>query len=463
MMSALVRWCTFDRLLTGLVFLAITVACALTPMQGDTWWQLRAGRDMWAAGSVLLTDVYSHTAYGTFWLNHEWLAEVVFYGMVKAGGLPLLTLFATALILGGWLVSWRMATGPVQERFVWVALALIPASTWWEPRPHAFSLLLIPATIGLLATRRWWWLPLVFVVWANCHGGVLLGFALLGTGLGIQTLMAPALWPRAALVFLACMAAATTTPLGLSFWFEIPKSLGRIHLYPLDEWRRPLLTDLRLLPYWFVAVAFCYGLFRNRRTLRQSTPFQATLYACALALLPMSLSAIRHVGPFLMIAAPAMTWLIRIRSGAGSPARVERPLLNLAVLTTATVGVVATIVWAYANQIPKLRWTPVPAGALAALRECPDNLYNRYDEGGYLLWFSPDRRVFLDGRQDPFPPALVLEHIEMETGRRDYRAVFARHDIHCAYLPTISPTAAQLAAAGWTTLYRDASWVVLRD
>ena len=85
---------TFDRLLTGLVFLAIGVACALTPMQTDTWWQLRAGRDMWVSRSVLLTDVYSHTAYGTFWTNHEWLAEVVFYGLVKAGGLPLLTLFA---------------------------------------------------------------------------------------------------------------------------------------------------------------------------------------------------------------------------------------------------------------------------------------------------------------------------------------------------------------------------------
>ncbi len=60
----------------------------------------------------------------------------------------------------------------------------------------------------------------------------------------------------------------------------------------------------------------------------------------------------------------------------------------------------------------------------------------------------------MDG-QDPFPPALVLEHIEMEHGRSDYREVFARHNIHCAFLPTISPTAARLSAAGWTTLFSD--------
>jgi hypothetical protein len=461
-MSIRLSACTFDRLLTVLVFLAIAVACALTPMQTDSWWQLRAGRDMWASKQVLLTDVYSHTAYGTFWPNHEWLAEVIFYALFKVGGLPLLTLFATGLILGGWLISWRLAKGPIRERFTWVALALIPASLWWEPRPHAFSLLFIILTVALLAKRRFWWLPLVFVVWANCHGGVLLGFVLVGAGLGVQTLMAPRMWRQAILVFLACMVAATVTPLGLSFWTEIPASLARIHLYPLDEWRRPALIDRRTLPFWIIAAAFCYGLVRNRHKLRHAPVDDVTLAACALALLPMALSAIRHVGPFLMIAAPALTTLVQV-SRRRTAVQIERPMLNMIVMTTAAVAVVGTVVWAYVNQIPRLRWTPVPSGALAALSQCPDNLYNRYDEGGYLLWFAPDRKVFMDGRQDPFPPALVLEHIRMETGSGDFREVFARHDIRCAYLPTISPTAARLASAGWTVLYRDAKWIVYRN
>jgi hypothetical protein len=455
--------CTFERLLPALVFLAIILACGLTPMQTDTWWQLRAGRDMWRSRSVLLTDVYSHTAYGAFWPNHEWLAEAVFYALFTVGGLPLLTLFATGLIAGGWVLSWRLAKGPVRERFTWVALALLPSSLWWEPRPHAFSLLFIVTTVVLLATRRPWWLPLVFVLWANCHGGVLLGFGLLGAGLGVQTLLAPRTWPQAALVFLACMVAATATPLGLSFWSEIPKSLTRIHLYPLDEWRRPRVMDVRMLPFWIIAGAFCYGLIRNRHRLRRLAPDEATVYACALALLPMALSAIRNVGPFLMIAAPALTSLIRIHRQSDGTVQVERPLLNAAVMTTAALAVALTLAWAYVNRIPKLRWTPVPPGALAALPQCPDNLYNRYDEGGYLLWFSPERKVFMDGRQDPFPPALVLEHIRMETGSGDFRDVFSRHNIHCAYLPTTSPTAARLATAGWTTLYQDADWVVLRN
>jgi hypothetical protein len=454
---------TFDRLLAVLVFLAIALACGLTPMQTDTWWQLRAGRDMWLSRSVLLTDLYSHTAYGTFWPNHEWLAEVVFYGLFKAGGLPLLTLFAAGLILGGWTLSWRLATGPVRERFIWIALALIPSSLWWEPRPHAFSLLFIVTTVFLIARRRPWWLPVVFLVWANAHGGVLLGFVLLGAGLGAQTLLSPKMWRQSVLVVLACVLAATATPLGLSFWSEIPKSLARIHLYPLDEWRRPRVMDIRVLPFWILAAAFLSGLVRHRHRLRRLAPDEAAVYACALVLLPMAISAIRNVGPFLMIAAPALTSLVRVRRQSADAVQVERPLLNAAVMATAVAGVVGTLAWAYVNRIPKLQWAPVPAGALAALRECPDNLYNRYDEGGYLLWFAPDRKVFMDGRQDPFPPALVLEHIQMETVTGDFREVFSRHGIRCAYLPTVSPTAAQLTTAGWTTLYRDAMWVVLRE
>jgi hypothetical protein len=74
----------------------------------------------------------------------------------------------------------------------------------------------------------------------------------------------------------------------------------------------------------------------------------------------------------------------------------------------------------------------------------------------------PERRVYLDGRQDPYPPALILEQIRLENGSGAYPDVFSRFDIHCAYLPTHSPTAQQLAQAGWTALYRDAAWVVLK-
>jgi len=179
-------------------------------------------------------------------------------------------------------------------------------------------------------------------------------------------------------------------------------------------------------------------------------------------LLPAAVAARRNVGPFLMLAIPVLTMLLQRRSQAAPAAQQNRPVVNVAIAGAAMATVIATVAWAYHHEIPRLRWQPVPARALAALDACPDNLYNRYDEGGELLWFAPARRVFMDGRQDPFPPALVLEHIRVEAEGADYRPVFARHDIKCAYLPTISPTATALTRSGWMTLYRDDRLVVLR-
>ena len=467
---------TFDRLLTTLLFLTMAIVCALTPMQTDSWWQLRAGRDMWESGRIMLSDVYSHTSYGTFWLNHEWLAEVVYYAAYRAGGLPGVTLLATALIVGGWTIVWQLTAGSVRGAWLWTLPAIVPACMWWEPRPHAFSLLFIPLSVWLVSRGRFAWLPPVFLLWANCHGGVLLGLVLVGAALGARVLAEPRSWTRAALTLAACVVAVTATPFGIAFWIEIPRSLARIRLYPLDEWKRPELLDVHMLPFWVIAVVFCAVTVLHRRRILERQPGEAPILATALILLPAAVAARRNVGPFLMLAIPALTLLrdhhatavahhaTAVAGGhrALAPASPNRPLLNVALAATATAVVIATVAWAYHHEIPRLRWRPVPTPALAALHACEGNLYNRYDEGGELLWFAPSRRVFMDGRQDPFPPALVLEHIRVEVDGADYRPVFARHDIKCAYLPTISPTATALTASGWMTLYRDDRLVVLR-
>ncbi|MEO5897258.1 MAG: hypothetical protein ABIS06_16325 [Vicinamibacterales bacterium] len=434
-------------------------------MQSDTWWQLRAGKDMWFSRTVLLTDIYSHTAYGSFWLNHEWLAEVIFFALYRSGGFALLTIFCAALIGGGWLCSWSLTRGPSRAAFVLTVLALASAAGWWEPRPHAFSLLFIPVMVFLLYREKAGWLPVLFLVWANCHGGVLLGMVLLAAALAARTLVRPSLWRQSLVVLLSCAAAMTVTPLGLHFWTGIPRSLSRISQYTLDEWSRPKLSELALLPFWGIAVVYVVALCRKIRRLRDMTVSEATLHAPAVILLASALSAVRSVGPFLMIAVPALTHLWALRSPAPATTvvpRQDRPVFNLVVMAAGAFAVVATLSAAYREQWPRLKWSPVPEDAVEALQHCPGNLYNRYDEGGMLLWFAPGRRVFMDGRQDPFPPDLVLEHIEMETSKRDYKSTFERYRIDCAFLPNLSPVAARLMATGWLPLYQGADWVVLR-
>ena len=468
--------CTYDRVLPALLFLAIFLAAALSPMQNDTWWQLRAGRDMWHTRHVLLTDYYSHTAYGGFWPNHEWLAEVVFYAIYNVGGLPLLSLFAASLVVSAWAIVWYLTPGSSRARFVLMACVLPTASMHWEPRPHAFSILFVVMTVALILRRRYGWLPFVFWVWGNCHGGVLLGLVVLTAALTADLVDDPGrhAW-RALFVVTSCIIAVTLTPLGVSFWAEMASSISRIHQYPLDEWQRPLLTDGKQLFYWLYLGALGVLLLRHGRALTAPANREMRIVsAAAVSLVPFSVTAVRGVGLFLMLAIPAIArlWALHHDQAAsvlgrrlaalldGRTPRTERHVLNAALVAVVSLGVALTLEYAYVNRIQRLRWTPLPPRSIDALRVCPGNLYNRYDEGGYLVWFAPSHPVFLDGRQDPYPVSLVHEQIEVERSG-DYRRTFEEHNIGCAYLPTVSPVFQRLVSAGWTRLYEDRDWAVL--
>jgi hypothetical protein len=74
---------SFDRLAIGLLLVAIAVVALLTPAQPDTFWHLRAGADIWRTGQVPRVDLYSHTAYGQPWPDHEWLSQLLMYAAYR--------------------------------------------------------------------------------------------------------------------------------------------------------------------------------------------------------------------------------------------------------------------------------------------------------------------------------------------------------------------------------------------
>ena len=47
------------------------------------------------------------------------------------------------------------------------------------------------------------------------------------------------------------------------------------------------------------------------------------------------------------------------------------------------------------------------------MRACDGPLYNHYDEGGYLIWFAPEKPVFVDNREDPFPLQHIIDELEV--------------------------------------------------
>ena len=459
-MRQLAALLTKERFAIGLLLLAISLAACLIPAQSDTWWQLRAGEEMWRSGRVMLHDEFTHTVAGHRWPNHEWLAQVLFYGVYWLGGLPLLTLVCAAAITAAWGFVVVLTPGPPLLRVATVGIAAVASSPAWTLRPQALTLGIFALTLWILVRRRpLSMLPLVFLVWANLHGAVALGGVVM-----LAAWMAAAVTDRESLAKLTvvgvlCLAATAATPLGPSLWFEIPQSLERLHTYGVHEWRAAEFT-LANLPFWLAASAVLVLAIVRRRSLQSVQ--MLTLIAATALLFVLAARSSRNLPPFFVCAAPTITRLLRI--GGEPQPRPEpewRGRAHAAVLATAVAAAIVFVTFAWRMPLPRLRWTPLADTAITAVASCPGRLYNRFDEGGYLIWFMKDRKVFIDSRQDPFPRDLVLAHIEVERSG-DYRAMFDRYDIGCSLTQTGSPLAIRLRRDGWHERTAARDWAVYR-
>jgi len=435
--------------------------CCLAKVQNDTWWHLAAGRSMAETGQVMLTEEFSHTAYGAHWANYEWLSEVVFYQLYQAGGMPLLVAVCALSLMGACLLMWTLMQGRIEDRLVVAALALALIAPGWAVRPQAFSLLLLPLVVHLVLRERFPLLPSVFLLWANLHGAVALGLVVLAGDLLAELASGRRRRGRRVLYGLLSVGATLLTPLGLSYWPEVLRSLQRSQLNRVAEWQPPDLS-VQYAVFWIAAIVFVSLAATGWRRLER--PGDRTLVVVASLLLVFAVRSTRNIVPFALVAAPAVSRLIW-------PREVERRAVSLQagwagasarVLAFALSLVLAAVVihHRWAGSPPPADWTPVSREAAVAIGRCDSPIYNHYNDGGYLIWFVPERKVFLDSRQDPYPVELVQAQLRAErTG--EYRTLVDRYAIGCAVLRPDAAAVTALASTGWRVTYRDALWVVV--
>src|SRR5262249_10990592 len=146
---------------------------------------------------------------------------------------------------------------------------------------------------------------------------------------------------------------------------------------------------------------------RGRRLLRGGGWGDQVAVAAVVALLPLAFRSVRNIGPFLVLAPVAASRLLgpdfRLKRRAPAPLSPDHPRLNAGILGAFIAGAAVAVVAAWATSFPRLGGRPLPDGVLGAVRACPEPLYNHYNQGGFLIWFLPEKPVFVDSRQDPYP------------------------------------------------------------
>src|SRR5271154_3681792 len=165
----------------------------------DLWGHIVFGRQILHDGAILRQDIYSWTANGQPWINHEWLAEIFLakaYALGGGTGLLLLKIIVGLLAFG---ICLRLGTRDLSwpERFLawgFGAAAVVEISFGFAARPQIFTALFLALELAALKqihSGKLPWtlaLPVLFLIWINTHGGALVGFGLLGLAATATTL-----------------------------------------------------------------------------------------------------------------------------------------------------------------------------------------------------------------------------------------------------------------------------------
>lgn len=247
-------------------------------LDGDTFWHIKAGMTMLDRGSILTQDIFSHTAKGIPWTAHEWLAEVIMAGLHRWAGLQGVALFYFLIAALSFWLLFRLARRLTNEwlALLWVSLAFAFSMTHLLARPHIFSWLFGVCTLALLQRggRSRFLLPPLIALWANLHGGFVLGLvlqAIFMAGAILDTLGNDGLsqWRTALrsqkfalIILLASLAASGLNPFGydlLLFPFLVTKT---VFTTGIGEWLAPDMQKEVFFRFYLLMVIFLVSLPR---------------------------------------------------------------------------------------------------------------------------------------------------------------------------------------------------------
>ncbi|MGA2357348.1 MAG: hypothetical protein ABSG02_22855, partial [Terriglobales bacterium] len=230
-----VQWLVLTGLLSAVATRALILKFSVLDL--DIWWHLKVGEWIVAHHGFPHVGILSRTAAARPWMAYSWGYEVplsqayAWFGLVGVGMYGTLLTVAVAYAVY-WMV--RRLSGKF-----WVAsiLATVTCSAFLfslMPRPVFVSMILFAVTLTLLLESQrpgradiLYWLPLVFLVWANCHIQFVYGVFVLGLFTGVHllqqldarlgvapTFAQPSTLParKLILIFVACLLATCVGP-----------------------------------------------------------------------------------------------------------------------------------------------------------------------------------------------------------------------------------------------------------
>ncbi|MCL6582935.1 MAG: tetratricopeptide repeat protein [bacterium] len=464
-----------NKLIIASLFIClITLAFALNISQmsnNDIWMHLKNGELILKNRHFLYKDTYSFRTIGMPWVNHEWLAGVIFYLIYQIGAVNALIFFKAFMVvlLTIFIVqTCRLTKDRWTVFYPIVVFALFNAAVRFLDRPHMFTEMFVPIFFYILFAYKYrhkdylLWLPVLLLLWVNIHGGFVVGMGIITLFTLFETVRTiinryysfhqndilsmrrlKKLW----IIWLISGIILSVNPHGINIYtypFELTSK--KIFMSQIYEWQPPFKSPTFQASYaftYFIIWMILLGL----SFLLDWKHFDLTNAALSALFLAMSLRMHRNITTFALATAPIMSLnfdnffdlILSMKKFINIKKLAKADLLAKVIILLITVGLTAmTFRYGYFYRSGSRKpfglgvASNMPIEAVRYVKEnhIKGNCFNPYTYGTYIIHeLYPETRVVMDSRDLPYGERLYLEHQEAMVDVNAFKQMFQKYHI----------------------------------
>ncbi len=474
------------------VFIFVLLVCnGSNYLDPDFGWHLRVGQDISINKEAPSIEYYDYTLEGQKWVDHEWAFNYLTYIIFDNYGYFSLIIFFAFIAFLTFYLLYRFILHKFKFYFdnnflLKVLLLLFIVLGVHASLPHlgvrmqeitVLNIVLLLIILDIFSTKKnikiLFFLPILFVFWANFHAGFLIGLFLLGLYMGLKLFESLSYKYRKIafleyknilnhkelsfffLFSLLSFSATLLNPYGINLYSFLGSYSNDFYLKNISEWLpfyylpiqyKQIFYDIFALTPVFIVTYFYFKKIKNQNNQYFTFPIWEISLFVLFAYL--ALKSKRHF-PLFFVASLPFVFSICIELFNESFLFIKKKI-NLRILALIVIPVLIIL---SANQVLKTNLVKnpfdsfcksYPCSAVAYLIENPHlqtkRVLNEYSWGGYLIWTLPEMKLFIDGRLPQFEyngqsmleeyrDFFVKENIETKLNDQNIEMVFVKTKI----------------------------------
>jgi hypothetical protein len=487
---------------------------ALAPrLLGDAsiGWHIRNGEEMLRTHTITRTDSFSVTLTGYTWYAWEWLYDLGIAGIHHYLGLNGVVFFTAVVVALTFALTFRLSLrrgADLPAAALLLALSLGASMIHLFTRPHVLSWLFTviwfqvldgSESVNGLENRRLWYLPALMLLWANVHGGFVVGFVLLALyflgaaiqysrcGEGEELRRLARRLRTLGMVTVVALLASLINPYGYQLHLHVYRYLSsRWLMNHIDEFLSPnfhgvaqqCFVAILLIAIVTLAVArskpsvsrLLVLLFATYSGLYASRSLPVSCLLFTLIVAPLWTQALVDARDNPKLSRRLIALLARWQSLSARIRQVE--LGFRAHLWPIAAVFLGLLVCVQQGKLGSHQWMdahfnaghlPVRASEVLVQRGIRDPIFAPDSWGGYLIYrLYPQNKVFVDDRHDFYGEDFFKEYLKAIRLTPDWELFLKEKKVNWALLPAGSPLANMLEdTSRWNLVYGDETAVLL--